>query len=76
MHSGAGVYTFDVAQHATKRAISQAVALIYKVTPRKIRVVQVPSKTRRSMRSGKTGVASGGKKAYVYLKKGETLTIA
>ena len=76
MHSEGGVYTFDVAQNATKRSIAQAVRVAYKVTPRKVTIVQIPSKVKRSMRTGKTGVASGGKKAYVYLKKGETITIA
>ena len=76
MHSADGVYTFDVAVDATKRDIMQAVRLLYKVTPRKVRVVTVRAKTVRSRRTGQMGVKGGGKKAYVYLKKGETITIA
>src|SRR3989344_2216746 len=76
MHSADGVYTFDVAVDATKRDIMQAVHLLYKVTPRKVRVVTVRAKTVRSRRTGQMGVKGGGKKAYVYLKKGETITIA
>ncbi|MBI4080117.1 50S ribosomal protein L23, partial [Candidatus Kaiserbacteria bacterium] len=38
-HSELGVYTFDIAANATKRSVSQAVAALYKVTPRKIRIV-------------------------------------
>jgi len=75
MHSEAGVYTFDVAEDATKRDIMQAVRLLYKVTPRKVAIVTVPSKSRRNARTGKTGIKHGGKKAYVYLKKGEQITI-
>src|SRR3989344_4760042 len=76
MHSADGVYTFDVATGATKRDIMQAVRLLYKVTPRKVRVVTVRAKTVRSRRTGQMGVKGGGKKAYIYLKKGETITIA
>ena len=75
MHSADGVYTFDIAERATKREVIQAVRALYKVTPRMVRVVTIPSKVRRSARTGKQGVKQGGKKAYVYLKKGETITI-
>ena len=76
MHQSEGVYTFDVMEGATKREIMQAVFALYKVTPRMVRVVRVPSKVRRSARTGKMGVKRGGRKAYVFLKKGETITIA
>ncbi len=76
MHSEQGVYTFDIADSATKRDVIQAVQKLYKVTPRLVRVVTIPTKVRRSARTGKVGVKSGGKKAYVFLKKGETITIA
>ncbi|MDP2648454.1 MAG: 50S ribosomal protein L23 [Patescibacteria group bacterium] len=70
-----GVYTFDVAVKASKREVMEAVRSIYGVTPRKVAVVPVPQKTRRNARTGKSGISHGGKKAYVYLKKGETITI-
>jgi large subunit ribosomal protein L23 len=76
MHQSIGVYTFDVAQSATKPQIAQAMRDVYKVSPRKIAIITVPSKQTRSMRSGQRGMKAGGKKAYVYLKKGETITIA
>ena len=76
MHSEQGVYTFDIAKSASKRDISMAIQQLYKVTPRMVRVVSVPMKVRRNARTGRTGVKSGGKKAYVYLKKGEMITIA
>lgn len=75
MHSEQSVYVFDVSERASKRDILAAVKKLYQVTPRKIRVARVPSKTKRSMRTGKTGVKKGGKKAYVYLKQGETINI-
>ena len=76
MHQAASVYAFDIAPRATKRVIMQAVRALYKVTPIKVAVVTVPSKNRRSMRTGKRGVKRGGRKAYVFLKKGETITVA
>lgn len=75
MHSAESVYTFDIAEEATKRDVIQAVRALYKVTPRMVRVVSIPTKVRRNMRTGKRGMKRGGKKAYVYLKKGETITL-
>jgi large subunit ribosomal protein L23 len=75
MHSQDSVYTFNVSESANKRDIMAAIRKLYEVTPRKVRIVPVPSKTKRSMRTGKVGMKKGGKKAYVYLKKGETINI-
>ncbi len=75
-HQAVGVYTFNITEYATKRDIVRAVQSLYKVTPRMVRVVRVPSKAKRSMRTGRVGVAKGGRKAYVYLKPGESITIA
>ena len=76
IHQMSGVYVFDVDTSVSKRDIAQAIKSLYNVTPRKVAVVTVPKKNIRSMRTGRTGVKGGGKKAYVYLKKGETITIA
>ena len=74
MQQIAGVYTFDIAQNASKRDIMQAMKKVYNVIPRKIAVVTVPSKNVKNARTGKAGIKSGGRKAYVYLKKGDTIT--
>ena len=74
-HVGSGVYTFDVTNEATKRSIIRAISSLYNVTPRKIRVVTIPRKSRRNVRTGERSVTRGGKKAYVYLKKGDSITI-
>ena len=74
MHQGSGVYTFDVAERATKHDVMQAVRALYGVNPRMVRVVTIPTKVRRSARTGKRGMTGGGKKAYVYLKRGETIS--
>lgn len=68
------VYVFDVVTDANKFQIKEAVKSLYKVTPVKVNVVTVPAK--RIVYRGKKGVKSGGKKAYVYLKKGDKISIA
>lgn len=75
MHSANGVYVFDVAEGAGKREIMAAIKKLYSVSPLKVRVAAVPSKTKRNARTGRVGVKTGGKKAYIYLKKGETINI-
>lgn len=75
MSTGMGVYVFDVMPTASKQQIKSAVERAYKVRPRLVRVVTIPTKNVRNMRTGQSGVQQGGKKAYVYLKKGETITI-
>src|SRR3989338_8043934 len=55
---------------------SSNVRAVYNVTPRMVHIVTVPAKQKRSARTGGLGVKSGGKKAYVYLKKGETITVS
>ena len=75
MHGEQGVYTFDVSESANKQQISQAVRALYKVIPRKVRIVNIPSKIKRSARTGKIGVKGGGKKAYVYLKRGDKINL-
>ena len=70
-----GVYVFDVAPDATKSCIAHAVKTYYKVVPRKVHIVTIPAKRVRSRLRGRFGVVSGGKKAYVYLKKGDSMEL-
>lgn len=73
---GAGsVYVFDVSPRAGKQQIKEAVSALYKVSPVKINIVNTKPKMKRNMRTGKYGMTASGKKAYVYLKKGETISI-
>ena len=76
MHSTDSVYVFEVATRATKRDIVMAIRDIYNVTPRMVRVANIPTKTTRNARTGVKGLKRGGKKAYVYLQKGETIIIS
>lgn len=74
MHADAKVYTFNIAERATKRDVIRAVYQLYKVTPRMVRVVTIPMKSVRHARTGKTGMKGGGKKAYVYLNQSDSIT--
>lgn len=65
------VYTFDVAQSANKTEIRKAIFSLYKVKPLKVNVLTIPRKN--IMSKGKAGVRGGGRKAFVYLKKGEKI---
>jgi large subunit ribosomal protein L23 len=69
-------YTFDVAKNATKKEIEKAVTALYKVTPRMVRTVTMkPHKVMPRGKRGKVGSTGGGKKAYVYLKKGDKIEV-
>jgi large subunit ribosomal protein L23 len=71
-----GVYVFKVPTEATKTEIAAAIESIYKVTPRQVRVVNLPAK-RKPLRTRRGfGVRAARHKAYVYLKKGETIQFA
>jgi large subunit ribosomal protein L23 len=73
--SESGAYLFNVAVTATKTDIKAAIKKIYNVTPRKITVAPVPSKVVQTRSTNRKGATRGGKKAYVFLKKGETIEI-
>ncbi|HEY9584585.1 MAG TPA: 50S ribosomal protein L23 [Candidatus Paceibacterota bacterium] len=68
------VYVFNVEARASKGKVTEAIRDLYKVTPVKVSIMPVPKKTR--FVRGKVGTSKGGRKAYVYLKKGEKLEIA
>ncbi|MFA5932358.1 MAG: 50S ribosomal protein L23 [Candidatus Paceibacterota bacterium] len=65
------VYTFDITQSANKTEIKKAIFALYKVHPVKVNVLPVPKKS--IMSKGKAGVRGGGRKAFVYLKKGDKI---
>lgn len=74
MEAAHNVYIFDVDRNANKIEIKAAMKDVYKVTPVKIRILAVPTKTKTN-RSGRTATTGGGKKAYVHLKKGDTIEL-
>ena len=71
-----GAYAFNVAPSASKEEIAKAVREIYKVTPRKVTLVAVPRKRVQTRGTNRTGETPGGKKAYVFLKKGDKIELA
>ncbi len=67
------VYTFNVAMSANKTEIKKAIFALYKVKPVKVNVLSIPKK--QVFSKGKSGAKGGGKKALVYLKKGDKIEI-
>jgi len=69
-------YVFAVPPQATKTEIKDAIELIYKVRPAKVTIVNLPAK-KVSLRTKRgTGTRARRHKAYVHLKKGETISFA
>lgn len=68
-----GVYVFEISKESNKGDVSRAIKEIYKVTPIKVSVVNISPKN--VFIRGKKGMKSGYKKAYVYLKKGDTIEV-
>ncbi len=71
-----GVYVFAVPADATKPQIKAAVERIYKVVPRKVTIVNLPGKQKSLRHKRGQGQRPARHKAYVHLKKGETITFA
>lgn len=70
----APIYTFEVTPRANKTQIMAEIKRDYKVTPVKVRTVNLPGK--RVFVRGKWGKKSGVKKALVFLKKGDKIDFA
>lgn len=70
------VYTFDVRKTATKKQVASAVKALYKVTPVKVNIVNIPAKRVSMRRKRGYGRVAAFKKAYVFLKDGESITFA
>ncbi len=67
------VFVFNVAKDANKIQIRKAIKDMYKVSPTKIAIVVNKPKT--VVFRGRLGKKSGFKKAYVTLKKGDTIEL-
>ncbi len=74
MLAEANVYTFNVHKDATKSEVAKAVFKSFKVKPERVNVLPIEKKTVRVR--GKVGVRGGGRKAVVYLKKGDKIEFA
>ena len=69
----ANAYVFNVERDATKIEIARDIKAAFGVEPVKIRVVNL--KARNVVRRGKRGTEASQRKAYVYLKKGDSIAI-
>ena len=69
------VYTFEVARSATKFAVRDAIKVLYNVTPVKVNIVNKLPAKRRKGSTGRMVKQPCMKKAYVYLKKGDTINL-
>lgn len=73
IQSSANAYTFVVSPEATKIELAKEIEKNYKVKPVKINIVNLPGK--KVFVKGKSGTVNGKKKAIVFLKKGDTITL-
>lgn len=73
-----GTYVFDVPQDANKHTVARAVSAQFDVTVTKVNITNIDGKAKRTIRKGgrvSQGKQADTKKAYVTLKKGESLPI-
>lgn len=68
-----GVYTFLVDKTAKKNQIKKAVENQFSVNVERVNVLNKSAKTKRIARTRKTTTVGAGKKAVVYLKKGQSI---
>ena len=68
-----GIYVFNVSAKTNKSEIKKAIKSLYGVTPVKISITIIADKA--VIRRGVEGTKAGGKKAVVYLKKGDTIAL-
>lgn len=69
------VYTFVVRRDATKYDVADAVKALYSVTPVKVNIVNKSPRQYKSQRLGRVVTEKGLKKAYVYLKSGDSISL-
>ncbi len=67
------VYTFEISERVNKIMVKQAIEDRFKVTPIKIRIINLPAKRKTVRRV--PGVSSAVKKAMVYLSPGQTIDV-
>lgn len=69
-------YVFEVAQDATKRDVVAAVRAIYGVTPRKVTIVRMAPRVYIARMRNRRGMHAGVKRAHVFLKEGDKITLS
>ncbi len=66
-----GQYAFMIYPEATKNSISDEIEKLYKVKVEKVRIVNLPAKSKNFRR--RKGMQSARPKAYIWLQKGQKL---
>ncbi len=74
LNESGNVFVFEITKDTNKVELAKYIKSRYKVEPVKIAIVKIPSK--RVISRGKVGFQKGGKKAYVYLNKGDKIEFA
>ena len=69
------VYTFIVRSDATKYLVRDAIKSLYSVTPVKVNIVNKAPRQYMSRKKGRRLTEKGMKKAYVYLKDGDSISL-
>lgn len=69
------VYTFIVRPEATKFLVRDAIKSLFNVTPVKINIVNKTPRQYKSKTKGRRLTEKGVKKAYVYLKDGDSINL-
>lgn len=70
-----GVYTFMVNQKAKKVDVKNAVKSAFSVDAVSVNIISTQSKQKRIAKTRKFTMVGGGKKAIVYLKAGQTISV-
>lgn len=74
LNESGNVFAFEITKDANKVELAKYIKSRYKVEPIKVAIVKIPSK--KVISRGKVGFQKGGKKAYVYLNKGDKIELA
>lgn len=69
------VYVFEVARSATKYDVRDAVKSLFGVTPVNVNIVNKAPRQFKSATTRRMKTEHGLKKAYVYLKKGDSISL-
>src|SRR5690606_30137403 len=69
------VYAFKVARSASKYDVRDTVKALYGVTPVKVNIVNKAPRQFKHANTRRVRTEHGIKKAYVYLKKGDTISL-
>ena len=73
--SDKNVYVFKVRSNATKFHVRDAIKALYNVTPVRVNIVNRAPAIRHSGSRNRDVKVPGMKKAYVYLKKGDSINL-